>query len=76
MCFSYPSENFADANITSISYLKEQYKDFVIGLSDHTNDIKVPAYGVALGAQIIEKHYKINDSMDCIDKTVSITEKK
>ena len=35
--------------------------------SDHTNNILVPCYAVAAGAQIIEKHYKLDDSMNCID---------
>jgi N,N'-diacetyllegionaminate synthase len=36
----------------------------------------VPAYAVAAGAQVIEKHYKINTEMDCIDSIVSITEEE
>jgi sialic acid synthase SpsE len=48
----------------------------VIGQSDHTNDIQVPLYAVAAGAQIIEKHYKIDETMDCVDGPVSITQKQ
>ena len=48
--------------------------DCIIGQSDHTNDIDVPLFAVAAGAQVIEKHYKIDDKMDCIDSPVSITE--
>ena len=44
-----------------------------IGLSDHTNDIKVPIYGYILGAKIIEKHFKINSKHKCVDGPVSIT---
>ena len=72
---SYPT-NYKDVNLISIAYLKQRYKNFIIGLSDHTTGIRVPSYGVALGAQIIEKHYKINDDMSCVDKAVSITEKQ
>ena len=72
---SYPT-NHKDSNLITISYLKQKYKDFIIGLSDHTPDIKVPSYGVVLGAQIIEKHYKINEEMSCVDASVSITEKQ
>ena len=46
----------------------------VIGQSDHTNGIEVPILAVAGGAQIIEKHYKIDDNMDCVDSPVSISE--
>ena len=72
---SYPT-NHKDSNLITISYLKQKYKDFIIGLSDHTADIKVPSYGVVLGAQIIEKHYRINEEMECVDESVSITEKQ
>ncbi len=70
---SYPTQ-VKDSNIVSINYLKNNFKDFLVGLSDHTPDIKVPSYAVALGARIIEKHYKIDEHMDCIDSSVSITQ--
>ncbi|MCP3930796.1 MAG: N-acetylneuraminate synthase [Bacteroidetes bacterium] len=72
-CISaYPTEE-ADANLAAIYSLQKNF-DCLIGQSDHTNSIRVPLYAVASGAQIIEKHYKIDDKMDCIDAPVSITE--
>ena len=71
---SYPTEE-NDANLSVIFKLKESF-DCVIGHSDHTNDIKVPLLAVAAGAQIIEKHFRIDENMDCIDAPVSISEKK
>jgi len=56
-----------------IGTLKKEF-DCVIGHSDHTDDIQVPLYAAAAGAQVIEKHYKINKDMECIDSPVSITE--
>ena len=70
---SYPTKE-EDANLITLKFLKESYKDFIIGLSDHTVDIKVPCYATVLGAQIIEKHFKIDENMSCIDASVSITE--
>ena len=72
---AYPTEE-TDANLGVISVLQGEFNDCVIGQSDHTNDIKVPLYAAAMGAQILEKHYKIDDEMDCIDAPVSITESK
>ncbi|MBV69266.1 MAG: N-acetylneuraminate synthase [Pelagibacterales bacterium] len=73
-CISaYPTKE-DDAQLMQINILKNKYKECVIGQSDHTNDIVVPCYAVAAGAQIIEKHYKLDDNMDCIDSAVSITE--
>lgn len=70
---SYPT-NESDSNISSIFNLKENFKDCIIGQSDHTNDIDVPAFSVSAGAQILEKHFKIDKSMECVDSPVSITE--
>lgn len=71
---SYPTQE-EGANLCSIFDLKNEF-DCVIGQSDHTNDIRVPLYAVAAGAQVIEKHYKISDEMECIDSPVSISESK
>ena len=72
---SYPTKE-NDSNLIEINYLKEKFNNCVIGHSDHTNDIRVPCYAVAAGAQVIEKHFKINDDMECIDSAVSITQRQ
>ena len=69
---SYPTVE-KDSNISVISKLKESF-DCIIGQSDHTNDIQVPLYSVCCGAQILEKHFMIDEKMDCVDAPVSITE--
>ena len=66
---SYPTKE-SDANLNCLDRLKNNF-DCVIGQSDHTNDIYVPLLAVANGAQIIEKHFKINN-MKCADAPVSI----
>ena len=71
---SYPTEE-KDSNISVIPRLIKSF-DCVIGQSDHTNDIQVPLYSVCSGAQILEKHYMIDEEMDCVDSPVSITEKQ
>ena len=72
-CISaYPTKQ-QDANLAAIYELKENF-ECVIGQSDHTDGIQVPLYAVAAGAQVIEKHYKLDDKMDCVDAPVSITE--
>ena len=71
-CISaYPTKE-EDANLAAIYSLKNEF-DCVIGQSDHTDDILVPLYAVAAGAQIIEKHFKLDGQDDCIDSPVSIT---
>jgi len=70
---AYPTEE-KDANLGAILKLQQEFPDCVVGQSDHTSGIKVPIYAVAAGAQIVEKHYKIDCEMDCVDSSVSITE--
>ncbi len=70
---SYPTEE-EDANLLSLKVMQTSFSNSIIGQSDHTQGIKVPIYAVALGAQIIEKHYKIDNNMECVDSIVSITE--
>jgi sialic acid synthase SpsE len=36
----------------------------------------VPTLASALGVKIIEKHFMINKNFNCVDKSVSITEKQ
>jgi sialic acid synthase SpsE len=75
-CISaYPTEE-KDANLAAVHSLINSFPDLVIGQSDHTDNILVPLYAVAAGAQILEKHYKITEDMDCIDAPVSISEAK
>lgn len=69
---SYPTKE-EDAKLVNIYKLQEKF-DCIVGQSDHTNDIQVPLYAAAAGAQVLEKHYKIDENFDCIDAPVSITE--
>ncbi|MBF0188941.1 MAG: N-acetylneuraminate synthase family protein [Magnetococcales bacterium] len=74
-CISaYPTPE-TEANLAAVWTLKERF-DCVIGQSDHTPDIQVPLFAVAAGAQIIEKHYRVDEEMECIDAPVSITEQQ
>jgi N,N'-diacetyllegionaminate synthase len=69
---SYPLRD-QDANLAAIYALQDRY-DCVIGYSDHTPGIEVPLLAVAAGAQVIEKHYRLTDTMECVDAAVSISE--
>ena len=71
---SYPSKDDS-SYLSNINFLKKRF-NCEIGISDHTNDIKIPIYGNLLGAKIIEKHLKINEKHKCVDSPVSITGKQ
>lgn len=70
---SYPTIE-KDSSLSNLYKLQDRYSECIIGQSDHTNDIKVPIYAAAAGAQILEKHFKIDDNFECVDSVVSITE--
>ena len=69
---SYPTPE-EKSNLSNIYEIQKKF-NCIVGQSDHTNDIKVPTYAAAAGAQILEKHYKIDEDFECIDSPVSITE--
>ena len=71
---SYPNKD-ESSYLSNISFLKNRFK-CEIGISDHTDDIKIPIYGSLLGANIIEKHLKIDHNHKCVDAPVSITGKQ
>lgn len=62
---SYPTP-MDDAQLLRIQSWKERYPSLVIGLSDHTEPdahMVIPALAVALGANLIEKHYTLDRTM-------------
>ncbi len=71
---NYPTE-VKDTNLKRIHLLKKKFKNFSIGLSDHTNNIYSSIASIPLGVSVIEKHYNIDniktpDSLFSIDPTM------
>lgn len=64
----YPSR-VEDANLSAITTLQNEYSDLV-GLSDHTSGYETAIAATALGAVMIEKHFKIDN--ECIDAAYSL----
>lgn len=64
----YPSR-IEDANLRAIGELRDWCCDLV-GLSDHTPGYETAIAATALGAVMIEKHFKIDN--DCIDAAWSL----
>ena len=67
----YPTK-IQDANVKTIIRLKKKYKNYLIGLSDHTNDIVSSITATSLGACLIEKHYNLNKKNKSTDSEFSI----
>ena len=68
----YPTP-FKDVNLRAMLTIKKRFK-VDIGYSDHTEGIEASLAAVALGAQIIEKHFTISKKFIGPDHKASITE--
>jgi N-acetylneuraminate synthase len=66
----YPAP-FNEINLKVMNTLKVAF-DLNVGLSDHSEGIIVPIGAVAMGAQVIEKHFTIDKNMDGPDHKASL----
>ena len=59
---SYPTKP-EDVNLNVIKTLKQKFQ-VPVGFSDHTMEVSVPIGAVALGANIIEKHFTLDRKLE------------
>ncbi len=67
----YPTPE-KDAHLERINILKKELPGILIGLSDHTNNIKTSVASSLLGVVAIEKHFMISNKVKSEDKKFSI----
>ena len=67
---SYPADP-ADINLATLAHL-QNVMDCYVGLSDHTLGIGVPIAAIALGARVIEKHFKLEGDTQSVDAAFSL----
>jgi N,N'-diacetyllegionaminate synthase len=60
-----------EVNLRAMLTLKEAFK-CKVGYSDHTLGIEIPIAAVALGAEILEKHFTLDKSMEGPDHKASL----
>lgn len=66
----YPTP-FEDVNLKAMHTLKECF-GVRVGYSDHTKGIEVPIAAVAMGAEIIEKHFTLDKTLPGPDHVASL----
>ena len=72
---SYPTK-LENINLERIQNLKKKFSKYLIGLSDHTDDIYSSIAATQLGVFMIEKHFKIKEKERTADSAFSITPSK
>jgi len=68
--FNYPTD-IADTNLRMIATLKKEF-GLVTGYSDHTPGIEAAMAAVALGAEVIEKHFTLDKNLAGPDHKASL----
>ncbi len=66
----YPTP-YEDVNLKAMLTIKNAF-NVKVGYSDHTKGIEVPIAAVALGAEVIEKHFTLDRNMDGPDHKASL----
>ena len=59
----YPTPD-DEINLNMIKHLQTEFPDCLIGLSDHTMNLMTPVFAHMLGANICEKHYTVDKTLD------------
>lgn len=67
---NYPAAK-CEVNLCAIQTLKQAFRRKV-GYSDHTEGIEIPIAAVAMGAEVIEKHFTLDKSMEGPDHKASL----
>lgn len=66
----YPTP-MEDVNLLAMHHIRDTF-GVQVGYSDHTRGIEVPIAAVALGAEIIEKHFTLDRNMEGPDHKASL----
>ncbi len=66
----YPTA-FGDVNLKGMLTMRDAF-NISVGYSDHTPGIEIPVAAVALGAEVIEKHFTLDRNMEGPDHKASL----
>jgi len=62
---------YEGVNMKAMSTMKDKF-NLSVGYSDHTQGIEIPIMAVAMGAEVIEKHFTLDKNMDGPDHKASL----
>ena len=68
---NYPAD-YEDLNLNMIVTMKNAFRNIKMGYSDHTTDNVAAIASVALGAELLEKHFTLDKEMDGPDHFFSV----
>jgi sialic acid synthase SpsE len=68
----YPTDD-EHVNLRAMMTLKQTFPDYGIGFSDHSRGIEACAVAVALGAQVLEKHFTFHTALPGDDHEGAMT---
>ncbi len=71
---SYPS-SYSEMNLRFINTLKKMY-NIPVGFSDHTTDLLSSKTAIAMGANVIERHFTLDKKMEGPDHILSSNQKE
>lgn len=68
---NYPCP-YDEVNLKAMQTMKQIFPQCTVGYSDHTMGIEVPIAAVAMGAEIIEKHFTLDKTLEGPDHKASL----
>ena len=72
-CVSIYPTSIEQSNLERIQHLKIRYPNYIVGYSDHTQNIETPAFAVIKGAKVIEKHFTFSKKSKGPDHKFSLS---
>ena len=72
-CTSQYPTPLHEVHLGQVPFLRERFNKF-IGLSDHTLGWMVPFMSFGFGVKVVEKHFKLDDSIQSADSSFSLSE--
>ena len=71
-CISIYPPDLGTLRLNNILGLRDKFRDYPIGFSDHSLGIEIPSAAVALGACMVEKHFTLDKTKIGMDNQIAL----